>query len=199
MKASELANIKASIKAELLRRDGFGSVAEFGGSAYDLSKLPTIGEKMRPEYGEKTIDLLLKICDYKDLNLTKVNNPVPRAFNTELIDFINNTLSKEVKTGESESTVKNLYPTRKAEASSCRGACTGLCVGSCIGQCNGCTNCTSSCGTGCSNGCNSTCSGGCNTSCNAGCSSTCTSGCNTTCSSGCNTTCLGGAMAYSAY
>lgn len=175
MKASGLAPIKAALKAELLRRDGNGSVAQFGDSAYDFSHNPYIGEKIRPEYGQKTIDLLLKIEDYKDLRLVKVDDPIPKAFNSELLTEIAR-LAAEQKTGESAKTVANLYPSRKPETSSCRSVCTGLCVGTCASKCNGCTSCTAACGTGCASGCNTACKGGCNTGCNTGCSTTCTGG-----------------------
>lgn len=178
MNTSELKSLKAAIKAEMQRRNGFGSLSTYGTSTYDFTVQPVAGGKIKPEHGQKTIDLLLKIEDYKDLKLVKENDPIPTAFNNKLIDEVKR-LASEAKTGESAKTVKNIYPSRTAETSSCRGACTGLCVGTCIGNCNGCTNCTSSCGTGCASGCNSTCK----------------SGCNTTCSAGCNTTCRGGAWA----
>ena len=160
MRASDLKDIKAAIKKELLRRNGYGSVASYGSSTYDFVRTPTVGQPIYKEFGEKTVDLLLKITDYKDLKPTKTGELIPTAFNREIIDFVNNTLAKEKFTGESTETVANLFPDRVPETSSCRGACTGLCVGSCINQCNGCTGCTASCGTGCASGCNSTCSGG---------------------------------------
>ena len=91
MKTTDLAPMKAAIKKELARRNGFGDVSEYAEAKYDLSKQPTIGEKIRPEYGEKTIDLLLHICDYKDLKKVKLNGPVPAAFGPELTDFVQNT------------------------------------------------------------------------------------------------------------
>lgn len=180
MNTSELKELKAAIKAEMQRRNGFGSLAEYGTSTYDFTVTPVKDGKIRPEYGQKTIDLMLKIKDYPGLKLVVADDPIPDAFNAGLINEVKK-LANEKKTGESAKTVANLYPSREAETSSCRGACTGLCVGTCIGNCNGCTNCTASCGTGCASGCNSTCK----------------SGCNTTCSAGCYTTCKGGSMAVS--
>lgn len=160
MTVEEFKQLKSALKTELARRNGIGSVAKFAGSKYDITAWPEKGKtKMKPEFGEKSIDLILQILDYKDLRLTKVGEPVPTAFNKELITLVQS-LSKEESTGESEKTVKELYPSRKPETSSCRGMCTGLCVGTCTGHCNGCTSCTASCGTGCASGCNSTCKGG---------------------------------------
>lgn len=160
MTVEELKKLKSVLKTELARRNGVGSVAKYAESSYDITDWPVKHQtKMKPEYGEKTIDLILQIQDYKDLKLTKVNEPVPRAFGSELITLVQN-LAKETATGETAKTVKNLYPSRTPEVSSCRGMCTGLCIGTCTNNCNGCTSCTASCGTGCASGCNSTCKGG---------------------------------------
>lgn len=152
MTVQQLKNLKAAIKAEMLRRNGFGSLAAYGGSSYDFSTTPVVGMKTLPEHGQKTIDLILKIEDFKDLKLVKENEPIPEAFGQQLIDEVAR-LSREPKTGA------------KTETSSCRGACTGLCVGSCMNLCNGCTSCSAACGTGCASGCM-----GCVGSCQGGCS-----------------------------
>ena len=68
MKASDLKDIKEAIKAELKRRDGYGDVSSYAGTQYDITTYPKAGEKIKSEYGQKTIDLLLKITDYKDLS-----------------------------------------------------------------------------------------------------------------------------------
>lgn len=190
MKASELISIKAALKAEMLRRNGFGSLAEFGGSAYDFAVAPGIGVKTKPEHGQKTIDLLLKIEDYGNLVLVRENDPIPSDFNVGLLTEIQR-LASEAKTGESAETVSKLFPSRTAEKSSCRGACTGLCVGSCHGNCNGCTGCTASCGTGCASGCNTSCNTGCNTGCAGSCTGNCTGTCYSSCSGHCDTGCSG--------
>lgn len=148
LKASELVELKNAIRSEMARRDGYGSLKEYTGTNYEFSKNPAIGDKIKPEYGQKTIDLVLRICDYGDLKLVKEDDPIPNSFNRGLIDFVNS-LAGEQKTGDPN------------EHSSCRSYCTGLCAGSCYGLCNGCTNCTASCGTGCETGCNGGCTGGC--------------------------------------
>lgn len=194
MKASDLTTLKAAIKAEMLRRNGFGSLAEFGGTTYDFTVAPAVGVKTKPEHGQKTIDLLLKIEDYGNLVLVKENDPIPSDFNASLVNEVTR-LASEAKTGESASTVTNLFPDRTAETSSCRGACTGLCVGSCHGNCNGCTGCTASCGTGCAGGCNTSCNTGCNDTCLGSCTGNCTGSCYTGCSTGCQTACKGSTKA----
>jgi len=146
MTTSELNDMKKALKAELARRSGFGSMSKYAGSSYDFSVTPAKGGKILPEYGEKTVDLLLKIEDFKDLKLTKDGQVIPTAFSTAMTTEIAR-LAKEDFTGST------------SEKSSCRGDCSGLCVGTCIGQCNGCQSCSgcsgcaASCGTGCASGC----------------------------------------------
>jgi hypothetical protein len=168
---SELSTLKTKLKAEMLRRNGlgasdrlytpsaaFGSMAPYGGAAYDFVNTPTKDGKIHAEYGQKTVDLLLKIKQYDGLEPTAEGNPIPKGFNSDLITIVDN-LAKEKFSGETAATIAK----RKAagenvlgltpETSSCNGACSGLCVGSCIGQCNGCYNtCTATCGTGCNGG-----------------------------------------------
>ena len=129
MQAHEINELKDKLKKELLRRNGEGSVAEFGSDEYDFIEKPFDGGGIKAEHGEKTVDLLLQIMDYKDLRYTNLGETIPQAFNRELIDVVDK-LSQEERTGESEYTVAKHFPDRKPEHSSCRGACTGLCVGS---------------------------------------------------------------------
>ena len=114
-------------------------------------------QKIYPEYGEKTVDLLLKIGPYKDLAKSESGQPIPKAFNEELIDYVDR-LAAEAFTGETEETraarlAAGESNVKDVEHSSCKAQCTGLCVGCCVGMCNGCGGgCTSSCGTGCAGG-----------------------------------------------
>ena len=174
MTVNEVKTLRAKIKAECLRRNGYGSITNYGSSAYDFATTPTSNSKVLVEQGQKTVDVFLHIEDYKDLKIVKKNDPIPVAFNAQYITKEVDRLATEVKTGESAKTVKNLFPNKKPEVSSCRGACTGLCVGTCINNCNGCTSCTASCGTGCESGCTS-CQGctGCTASCGTGCAGGC--------------------------
>ena len=180
----QVIQLKSKIQAEMRRRNGRASLEEFGN--LDFLNEPVKNELIMAEHGQKTIDLLLKIEDYGDLTLSERGILIPSDFTAELLDEVDR-LSTEQATGESESTVANLFPDRTVEVSSCRGDCTGLCVGSCHGQCNGCTGCTASCGTGCESGCNTTCTGGCQ--------GNCTGSCNTGCSTGCSTACTGATAA----
>ena len=136
MTVNEVKTLKAKIKAECLRRDGYGSVTGYGASSYDFTTVPTSDTKVLVEQGQKTVDIFLHIEDYKDLKIVKKDEPIPVAFNAQYITKEVDRLATEVKTGESEKTVANLLPNKKPEVSSCRGACTGLCVGTCISNCN---------------------------------------------------------------
>lgn len=133
---SQTIELKRLIKDEMARRNGNGSLAEFASAHYDFSVAPAYGQKTKPEHGQKTIDLLLKIKDYGDLRLVREDEAIPISFDASLLDYVR-MLSAEQATGE------------LSDRSSCRGACTGLCVGSCIGHCNGCSGCVATCGTGC--------------------------------------------------
>lgn len=126
MTAEQVIELKRKLKAELKRRDGIGSVASLADDKYDFLEEPEYGKPMTAEQGAKIIDLLIQICDYKDLKYVVRGEPIPEAFGEELIDFVDK-LSKEEKTGEPD------------ERTSCTGLCTGLCTGSCTGFCNGCT------------------------------------------------------------
>ena len=140
------------------RRNGVDSVAKYAGPEYDFLQQPQEGRPITKDQGEKIIDLVLKIANFGDLVDVKYSRGIPKSFNTDLLDFVKNTLSKDEATGETEETIKlegreKLMP----EHSSCRAGCTGLCVGSCINHCNGCTSCTASCGGECSHSCKGQC------------------------------------------
>lgn len=170
IKRNELVTLKGRIKAEMQRRNGlgssskiwtpskpYGSMTEFADSSYDFTHTPTKGAKIYPEYGEKTVDLLLRIKKYKDLQPTSEGAPIPTGFNSGLLQRVKD-LSNEEFTGETTATVEARRVAGETdipavESSSCEGACSGLCTGSCIGMCNGCLNtCTATCGTSCAEG-----------------------------------------------
>ena len=133
MTAAQVVELKEKLKAELARRNGNGSVAEFASEEYDFTVIPKEGQPITEEHGKKIVDLLLQICDYKDLRYVVRGEAIPEAFDAELIDLVEK-LSKEERTGTID------------EVSSCNGACTGLCVGSCVGFCNGCFGCSGTSG-----------------------------------------------------
>lgn len=155
MTAQQLINLKTKLKAELQRRNGlgpasgkkwnptkaFGSVSEYGGSAYDFTQQPVKDGKVTVDQGKKTVDLLLKINGYGDLEPVDSTKPIPKSFNAKLLEYVDKLASHQF-TGE------------ETESQDCNAACTGLCVGSCISMCNGCLGaCSATCGTGCESGC----------------------------------------------
>ena len=145
--AKQLNELKHLLKQELARRNGEGNVDHFADSKYDFIHNPELGDDITEEHGQKTIDLLLKICDYKDLKPVKQGDVIPDAFDENLLDFVRK-LSQEERTGETEETVRTMFPDRVPETSSCRASCTGLCIGLCSSNCNGCIGCTGCTGSG---------------------------------------------------
>lgn len=133
MTAEQVIELKEKLKSELARRNGLGSVEQYASKEYDFNQIPKEGQPITADQGKKIIDLLLQICDYKDLRYVVRGDTIPEAFDTELLDLVDK-LSKEEMTGELD------------EQSSCRGMCTGLCAGSCIKSCNGCSGCTGTSG-----------------------------------------------------
>lgn len=129
MTAEQVIELKEKLKAELARRNGVGSVAELAGPEYDFLENPKPGQPITADQGKKIIDLLIQICDYKDLRYVRAGDTIPEAFDVELLDLVE-ALSKEEATGYI------------SESTSCNAACTGLCTGSCTVACNGCTGCT---------------------------------------------------------
>ena len=133
MKANEINTLKQNIKKEFSRRNGYGSLQQYAGSAYDFSTTPVDGKPILEEHGKKTIDVLLAVKDVGDLHFVKQGEPIPSSFNNDLNTYVQS-LSTESMTNSK---------------SSCRGACTGLCLGTCYttcsgcsGGCSGCTSCT---------------------------------------------------------
>ena len=62
--AQQLNAIKARVKAEMLRRCGYGSLYSYGAASYDFTVTPSAGTKVLTEQGQK--DSLLKM--YTDLS-----------------------------------------------------------------------------------------------------------------------------------
>lgn len=154
MTSQQLITLKAKLKTELARRNGlgpasgakwtptkaFGSLSDYSSAAYDFTQQPIKDGRITVDQGKKTVDLLLKIKEYGDLEPVSNTKPIPKSFNAGLIEYVD-TLAGHQFTGES------------TESNDCGSACSGLCVGSCIGMCNGCLGCTASCGSGCNGGC----------------------------------------------
>lgn len=182
--AAQVNTLKQKVKAEMTRRNQFGSLStdtghgwavdgqaiNYADSAYDFTTTPAIGEHINAEHGQKTIDLLLKINDHNNLPTTAQGNKIPDGFNEELITWVD-TLAEEPMVGSS---------------SSCKGKCTGLCVSTCATGCTSCTSCSGCSGcsdvcTGCTNSCTDSCSG-----CGGSCSYNCSGGCEGTCKGDCD-------------
>jgi hypothetical protein len=124
MKASELKQIKERLNKELLRRNGYGSVAHLAGPEYQFDVDPEGSGEILEEHGKKTLDLMLQVADFESIKFVEKGDPIPEQFNADKMNAFLYMLESEKRTGEPN------------EKSSCYGACTGLCVGSCIGLAN---------------------------------------------------------------
>ncbi len=172
-KAERFTALKAKVKAEMKRRNQSGSVADYGGTAYDYTVPPAAGKTIRAEHRDKLVGPM-------------------RAINSDLVPASKGTVIKEDELANMETRVAvwGARDMTDRSASDCKSGCTGTCYTgcamgcfSCGGACSdGCTGCGSGCPTGCS-GCGSGCPNGCQ-SCPSGCSDAC-SGCGDACSIGC--------------
>ena len=124
--ASQINSLKASVKAEMARRSGYGSLAEFAGASYDFSTVPAAGGVIKAEHGQKTVNLILKVTDVNKLKNVNQGDILPDKLDSSVLTHVN-TLKNESMTGSK---------------SSCRGACTGLCLGTCTSTCSGCSGCS---------------------------------------------------------
>lgn len=179
VKADRFTELKAKVKAEMLRRNQSGSVASYGGSEYDYTEVPAQGSVVRSEHRDK------------------LTGPM-RAVNSDVILAGDGGVISEEELADLETRV-NVWAARAItdkSGSDCKSGCTGACYTGCATGCSGCgsgcptscSGCGSGCPTGCSN-CGSGCSGGCygcGDSCLAFCQS-CDNGCATSCGKGCST------------
>ncbi|MCT4686094.1 hypothetical protein [Vallitalea sp.] len=169
--ANDFIALKSRVKAEMNRRNGNGSLTQYGGSQYEFTKKPSFDEEVKLEHHSKIRDLQDKI------------NSTGLPSRKESDDLI-----QEMAILEAKQTAFEAQPRGARSNNDCNGACTGMCVsactttcsGSCTGSCNGCSGCSGSCSGGCS-GCSGSCSSGC-----SGCSGSCSGGC-----SGCSASCSG--------
>ena len=163
--ANEIKQLKAGVKAELLRRNKTGSLSAYGGSSWDFQSTPNKDGKILNEHYTKIVEPLSKINTSGLPSLTQSN--IPSLDTTEA----------RLETNKSQSG-------KSSTSHGCMGSCSGLCYSSCT-SCTGCSGC-SGCGGACSYGCSScsgTCSGGC-TSCQS-CTGSCIGSCSGSCGSGC--------------
>ena len=180
VKAERFAALKAKVKAEMLRRNQSGSVASYGGAAYDYTTAPAAGRTVRREHRDKLIEPM-------------------RAVNSDVIPAARGVISEsELQNLETRAAVWAARSITDKSGSDCKSGCAGTCYtgcatgcsgcsGSCSGGCSGCgSGCPASCPSGCSgcSGCGSGCPGGCS-GCGSGCPGGC-SGCGSGCPSGCS-------------
>lgn len=170
VKAERFAALKAKVKAEMLRRNQSGSVASYGGAAYDYTTAPAAGRTVRKEHRDKLIEPM-------------------RAVNSDVIPAARGVISEsELQNLETRAAVWAARSITDKSGSDCKSGCGSGCpdgCSSCPSGCSGCSGCGSGCPGGCS-GCGSGCPGGC-----SGCGSGCPSGCSG-CSGGCQSSCSGG-------
>ena len=181
--AAELIALKAKIKAEVLRRNQSGSVAAYGGTAYDYvsgTDTPVAGQVIKPDAYNKIVTPTLAINNVGS-HATIATGGVIRALG-------------DVNTKVTAWATRALTDT---SATDCKSGCTGTCYTGCSTGCySGCTSC-SGCGSTCSGGClgcGSTCGGGCTSctgclGCSAACTDTCDMGCQGTCRWACTVGC----------
>lgn len=166
-------NLKAKVKAEMLRRQYSGPVSAYGGAAYDFSTAPADGGPLLGEHLKKNLEPM-------------------EAVNADGLPTYPGVLTQAGQ--EAMEAKVTAWATRSITdytATDCKSGCTGTCYTSCqtgcYSGCSGCSGCGSGCANGCS-GCGSGCAGGCSGGCDGGCSG-CGSGCANGCSGGCKTGC----------
>ena len=176
MSAEEIIQLKARVKAELLRRNGYSNISGYGGTAYDYQVQPGSGNPLRYEHISKIIEPLNAVNSdtvaqiYGDIE----QGQRPKALDGTTGDTINSFLTA-------------LEGDRKTYngTNHCKGQCSGLCVSGCTGNCTGCQGCSDTCSYSCSTTCTGTAAG----NCGGYCAGTCRGACGNC--GGCGNTCTG--------
>jgi hypothetical protein len=170
----EFINLKAEVKAEMLKRNGYGDLSTYGSSTYDYTIQPSKDAIPRLEHYSKIRDVITQI------------NPSRVGQGEKKTDEI----TPEMVILEANVASFKAQPRSATSNNDCASMCSGVCVSQCT------TTCSGSCGTSCdSNGCTNTCSAdGCTgcSSCSGSCTDTCAqngctncTGCSGTCSNAC--------------
>ena len=190
--AERFTALKAKVKAEMLRRNQSGSVAEYGGAAYDYTNAPAAGRVIQKEHIEKLTGPM------RAVNPDLVPEPGGIVTEAELSNLetrimawaqrgITDTSATDCKSGCTGTCYTGC-------ATGCSGTCSAACRNDCTGGCK--TGCSGSCGYACSNDCTGecgyACQGECTDYCTGGCSGTCTDFCSSNCEGGCKGGCIGG-------
>ena len=176
--AERFTALKAKVKAEMLRRNQSGSVAEYGGAAYDYTNAPAAGRVIQKEHIEK------------------LTGPM-RAVNPDLVPAPGNVVTEaELANLETRITAWAQRAIVDKTATDCKSGCTGTCYTGCATGCSTtCSGtCSGSCGDSCSYNCTNTCkdfcgSNVCETSCTTACVDTCQGTCKQTCGDWCKDNC----------
>lgn len=190
-------NLKAAVKAEMLRRQYQDSLAAYGGTDYDYAHTPAEGQPVYEEHYTKNA-VPLQAANSEQVPDAGMPRPVSKTDLDEMTAFVT-ILSART----------NLY---NKTATDCNGNCAGACYATCSTSCDtsctgtctgGCQGCSGTCSTGCygCSGCGNTCqydcTGTCDYSCRNGCqgcrscTGTCEGSCQTACSLACGYTCSG--------
>ena len=98
--AAQLNSIKQRVKAEMARRNGYGSLAEYAGSAYDYSDVPAKDSIIIEEHGKKAVDLLLKIEDIPNLQNVNQGDKITSGLDNAVITAQLSKLEKETMEGK---------------------------------------------------------------------------------------------------
>lgn len=164
--------LKARVKAEMLRRNGVGSLTAYAGTAYDYTVQPQKYGIPRIEHYSKIRDVMAQI------------NPAGLPGAKKQGDLLADMSILEAKQTLFESQYK--YATSGND-------CASSCSGTCITTCTSCTGCSGSCSGGCDSTCNS-CANGCAacTGCTGTCYATCDGGCSGMCINSCGYNCAHG-------
>ena len=176
--AERFTALKAKVKAEMLRRNQSGSVAEYGGAAYDYTNAPAAGRVIQKEHIEK------------------LTGPM-RAVNPDLVPEPGGIVTEaELSNLETRITAWAQRGITDTSATDCKSGCTGTCYTGCATGCSTtCSGtCSGSCGDSCSYNCTNTCkdfcgSNVCETSCTTACVDTCQGTCKQTCGDWCKDNC----------
>lgn len=174
--SADFNDLKARVKAECLRRRYTGSVAEYGGSAYDYTVVPTAGGKILYEHYTKIADPLTAIDGIARTPRSRVNKSDMDEMTAAITELESYSL--------------------RSDETGCNASCTGLCLSTCTGSCA--EGCVSACANSCQNDCTdicgecgASCSGGCTGYCTAACANNCDAICTAYCQEGCGATCAG--------
>lgn len=191
--AKDIKTLKAKVKKEMLRRDGKGSLAAYGGSAYDYIVEPVANGKTLIEHANK---IIVPMNAVKPSGFTEVKSGDPMK-SLEALDAKVTAYAAESMTGNTSScssSCSGLCTTGSSGSSSC-GSCTDACTAACQYSTDGSCTCGSACqgsteSSTCSN-CKDGCTAYCGMSCYGNCSAQWNGGGAVDCGITCKNSCVG--------